>query len=55
MGGVDLTRPPRLALVAPGTPPGGFAIDGTMDDGERAFNAPARGSSSCTIARRRSW
>jgi hypothetical protein len=39
MGGVDLRDLRGWRFVAPGTPPDGFAIDGTMDDVERAFAA----------------
>ncbi len=40
MGGVDLRDLRGWRFVAPGTPPDGFAIDGTMDAAERAFDAP---------------
>lgn len=39
MGGVDLRDLRGWRFVAPGTPPDGFAIDGTTDDAERAFHA----------------
>lgn len=39
MGGVDLRDLRGWRFVAPGTPPEGFAIDGQMDDAERAFAA----------------
>jgi hypothetical protein len=39
MGGVDLRDLRGWRFVAPGTPPDGFAIDGAMDDAERAFRA----------------
>jgi hypothetical protein len=39
MGGVDLRDLRGWRFVAPGTPPGGFAIDGAMDDVERSFAA----------------
>jgi hypothetical protein len=39
MGGVDLRDLRGWRFVAPGTPPGGFQIDGTMDQDERAFGA----------------
>jgi hypothetical protein len=39
MGGVDLRDLRGWRFVAAGTPPDGFAIDGTMDDAERAFQA----------------
>jgi hypothetical protein len=39
MGGVDMRDLRGWRFVAPGTPPGGLAIDGAMDDVERAFEA----------------
>ena len=39
MGGVDLRDLRGWRVVAPGSPPEGFAIDGAMDDVERAFAA----------------
>jgi len=39
MGGVDLRDLRGWRFVAPGTPAGGLAIDGAMDDVERAFKA----------------
>ena len=39
MGGVDLRDLRGWRFVAPGTPPGGFPIDGTMDSDERTFGA----------------
>jgi len=39
MGGVDLRDLRGWRFVAAGTPPDGFAIDGAMDDLERAFTA----------------
>jgi hypothetical protein len=39
MGGVDMRDLRGWRFVAPGTPPGGLAIDGAMDDVERAFKA----------------
>jgi hypothetical protein len=39
MGGVDLRDLRGWRLVAPGTPPEGFPIDGAMDAAERAFAA----------------
>ncbi|MGH7894904.1 MAG: hypothetical protein ACREQL_09555 [Candidatus Binatia bacterium] len=39
MGGVDLRDLRGWRFVAPGTPPGGLAIDGAMDALERAFTA----------------
>jgi hypothetical protein len=40
MGGVDLRDLRGWRFVGPGTPPDGFAIDGSMDAAERAFEAP---------------
>jgi hypothetical protein len=39
MGGVDMRDLRGWRFIAPGTPPGGLAIDGAMDDVERAFAA----------------